>query len=87
MRIEELIEKWYYTRKQISELKKQEENYRQVIMKYMEQHNTVKINTNQYECSLKKQSRKQLDKKNLPEEIINKYSVEKTYNTVYIKKL
>ncbi len=83
--IKDLVKKWYESKRKASEYEKLAEKTRDLIVSYMEEKSLDTIKTDDYVVTKKSMSRNFLTKKDMPDEIWQKYSTNKTFDTYYIR--
>lgn len=84
--IQNLLENWHDTKKNITELEKKFDKYKKLAEKIMSSQNCSKLESKYYSLSKRKLTRQQLSRQNIPKDIWDKYSHEITYPVFYIKK-
>jgi hypothetical protein len=83
--IKNLVKKWYETKRKAAEYEKIAENTKDMIVSYMEENEVDTIKTDDYVVTKKSMSRNFLIKKDMPEDIWQKYSKNKVFDSYYIK--
>ena len=84
--IENLLNKWYNSKQELSQLEKKIEKYKMLAENLMNKENTDVIKSDKYILQRKEMNRTIIGKKDLPEDIWNRYSKELFYNAFYISK-
>ena len=84
--VDSLLNKWYETKQQISELEKKLEKYKLFAEKIMDSKQIDVISNSQYTLQRKEMNRTSLGKKDLPPEIWDRYAKESFFNAFYISK-
>lgn len=84
-RVEQVLKKWYKSKKEISRLEKDCEKYKEFIGRVMDQRDTNSLVRGIYTTNRRHDSRKTLSKSNVPSEIWEKYSTIIYYDTYYVK--
>ena len=82
--IENLLNKWYEAKQEISALEKKIEKYKKAAENIMNETNTDILSSSKYNLSKKEMNKTTIGKKDLPEDIWNRYSKETFYNAFYI---
>jgi hypothetical protein len=83
--INDLLENWHDTKQEIAALEKKCDKYKKLAEKIMIVTGDSKIESSSYSLSKRKMTRYQLTKQNVPKEIWDKYSVEISYPSYYLK--
>jgi len=83
---ENLLNKWYDAKQEISMLEKKIEKYKEVAESIMNKTNTDVLSSSKYNLSKREMNKTTIGKKDLPEDIWNRYSKETFYNAFYISK-
>jgi hypothetical protein len=86
MNDQELLEKWYDAKQQISELEDKIEKYKKIADNIMDHKNTDTLSCDKYTLSKKDMNKTSISKKDLPIEIWEKYSKESFYSAFYLSK-
>lgn len=84
--IENLLNKWYEAKQEISMLEKKIEKYKEVAESIMNKTNSDVLSSSKYSLSKREMNKTTIGKKDLPEDIWNRYSKETFYNAFYISK-
>jgi len=84
--IDKLLSKWSETKVEISELEKKIEKYKRIAAKIMNKKNTNTLFSNQYKLERKNMNNSKIYKKDLPPEILNKFSKNVSYEAFYLRK-
>lgn len=84
--IENLLNKWYEAKQEISILEKKIEKYKEVAESIMNKTNSDVLSSSKYSLSKREMNKTTIGKKDLPEDIWNRYSKETFYNAFYISK-
>ena len=84
--IENLLNKWYEAKQEISMLEKKIEKYKEVADSIMNKTNSDVLSSSKYSLSKREMNKTTIGKKDLPEDIWNRYSKETFYNAFYISK-
>ena len=84
--IENLLNKWYEAKQEISILEKIIEKYKEVADSIMNKTNSDVLSSSKYSLSKREMNKTTIGKKDLPEDIWNRYSKETFYNAFYISK-
>ena len=84
--IENLLNKWYSAKQELSQLEKKIEKYKVLAENLMNKENTDEISSDNYILKRKELNRTTIGKKDLPEDIWDRYSKELFYNAFYISK-
>ena len=84
--IENLLNKWYSAKQELSQLEKKIEKYKVLAENLMNKENTDEISSDNYILKRKELNRTTIGKKDLPEDIWERYSKELFYNAFYISK-
>jgi hypothetical protein len=84
--IENLLNKWYNAKQELFQLEKKIEKYKVLAENLMNKENIDVIKSEKYILQRKEMNRTTIGKKDLPEDIWNRYSKELFYNAFYISK-
>jgi len=84
--IENLLSKWYNAKQELFQLEKKIEKYKVLAENLMNKENIDVIKSEKYILQRKEMNRTTIGKKDLPEDIWNRYSKELFYNAFYISK-
>ena len=84
--IENLLNKWYNAKQELFQLEKKIEKYKVLAENLMNKENIDIIKSEKYILQRKEMNRTTIGKKDLPEDIWNRYSKELFYNAFYISK-
>lgn len=84
--IENLLNKWYEAKQEISILEKKIEKCKEVAESIMNKTNTDVLSSSKYSLSKREMNKTTIGKKDLPEDIWNRYSKETFYNAFFISK-
>lgn len=84
--IENLLSKWYNAKQELFQLEKKIEKYKVLAENLMNKENIDVIKSEKYILQRKEMNRTSIGKKDLPEDIWNRYSKELFYNAFYISK-
>jgi hypothetical protein len=84
--VNEILEKWYLTKTEITRLEKKVENYKNKINKIMVENHRDEIKGDDYTVSKTSITRHSLNKKNVPVEIYDKYKSKISYESFFVKK-
>lgn len=84
--IENLLSKWYNAKQELFQLEKKIEKYKVLAENLMNKENIDIIKSEKYILQRKEMNRTTIGKKDLPEDIWNRYSKELFYNAFYISK-
>lgn len=84
--IEELLNDWNKIKEHISILEKNMDKCKKIAEKIMDENNTDKIESKLFSLERKELNRTSISKKDLPEEIWNRFSKESFYNVFYLTK-
>lgn len=82
--IDNLLEKWFETKKEITKLEKKCETYKRFAEQIMNGKGTDKISNEDYKLSRRTLSRHAINRKDVPKEIWNQYSKEISYPAFYL---
>jgi hypothetical protein len=82
--IEELLNNWNKIKENISMLEKKMEQCKHTAEKLMDNNNTDKLDSKLYTLERRELNRTSISKKDLPEEIWNRFSKESFYNVFYL---
>jgi len=82
--IENLLNKWYSAKQELSMLEKKIEKYKILAENLMNKENVDVLTSNNYILKRKEINKTTIGKKDLPIDIWNKYSKESFYNAFYI---
>lgn len=85
--IEDLLEKWHQAKQSISELETKCDKYKKLAEKILTTSGTSSISSSGYKLSKKNMSRETLAKKDVPNEVWNKYSRKVQYSAYYLTEL
>lgn len=83
--IKDLVKKWYESKRKSGEYEKIADKTKDIIVSYMEENELDTIRTDDYVVTKKSMSRNFLTKKDMPEEVWQKYSRNKVFDSYYIK--
>jgi hypothetical protein len=83
--IKDLVKKWYEYKRKSSDYEKIADKTKDIIVSYMEENDLDTIRTDDYVVTKKSMSRNFLTKKDMPEEVWQKYSRNKVFDSYYIK--
>jgi len=83
--VKDLVKKWYESKRKAADYEKIAEKTKDIIVSYMEENELDTIRTDDYVVTKKSMSRNFLTKKDMPEEVWQKYSRNKVYDSYYIK--
>ena len=84
--IENLLSKWHEAKQEISILEKKIEKSKSIATNLMDKENIDTITSNNFVLNRREQNRMTIGKKDLPEDIWNRYCKELFYNVFYISK-
>jgi len=84
--IENLLSKWHEAKQEIAVLEKKIEKYKAVATNLMDKNNIDVLTSSNFVLNRKEQNRTTISRKDLPEEIWNRYCKELFYNVFYISK-
>ena len=84
--IENLLNKWYSSKQELSQLEKKIEKYKNIAENLMNKENSDVIISNNFILKRKELNRTTIGKKDLPQDIWDRYSKELSYNAFYISK-
>ena len=84
--LEELFEKWYDTKAQLSTLEKKCDVYKRTIARVLDARNTNAIRGRYFKVSKRTINKPQLLKKNVPRDIWQRYASNLQYDSYYISK-
>lgn len=84
--IDNLLNRWYDAKQQISELEKKIEKYKTFAEKFMDSKQIDSISNDKFTLQRKEMNRTSLGKKDLPPEIWDRYAKESFFNAFYISK-
>jgi hypothetical protein len=82
--INELLEKWFNAKQNITSLEQQCEKYKKLADRIMNTKNTNTLSSNKFKVSRNKKTRSSLGKKDVPQNIWNSYSKTSTFNTFHL---
>lgn len=85
--IDELLERWNETKDKITELEKKCEKYKAYCEKLMKRMNVDILSGSKFYVSKVNVTRSTMSKKDVPDEIWNKYSNKCSYPSYYVKKV
>lgn len=83
--IDEIIMKWYDVKIESKKLNEKEKKYKDIIQRIMDLTNNNVIKGKDLSVIRKFQKRKFISRENLPSDIFNEYSIEKSISMMYIK--
>lgn len=84
--MENIIEKWYKNKQELTKIQKKCDGYKKHIQKYMNKNNINTLNVGNYTITQRCILKECLLKKNIPSDIWNQYSTNSSYNSLYISK-
>jgi len=84
--INNLLDKWYEAKQEISSLEKKIEKYKMYIEDIMNKRNIDVLSSDKITVQRKEQNRTTISKKDLPSDIWDRYCKELFYNVFYISK-
>lgn len=84
MNIEEILEKWYNTKQELTRLEKKCEHYKRQIRKVMEHKHTDSISSSDFKVTRRHIERETIAKKDLPRDIWKQYASLNEYESFYI---
>ena len=84
--IENLLDNWYLAKQEICKLEKKIEKYKTIAENLMNKEKNDIISSANYILQKKECNRSTIGKKDLPEDIWDRYSKELFYNAFYISK-
>lgn len=84
--IDNLLNKWYDAKQEISILEKKIEKYKKLAESIMDSKNTDNLSNSLYVLQRRDMNRTSIGKKDLPLELWNKYAKESFFNAFYISK-
>lgn len=84
--MEEILEKWYDSKKKVEEYEEKINKYKSQIMKQMNKLGQDKISTDTFTVSRRRNVKRYLSKEVVPVEVWNKYSTECSYDSFFLKK-
>jgi hypothetical protein len=82
--IEDLLEKWHKTKKDISDLEAKCDKYKKLAEKILTTTGANSVSSSTYKLTRKNMSRETLAKKDVPTDVWNKYSRKVEYSAYYI---
>jgi len=83
--IDEILEKWVESKKQVLYHENQSEKYREAVERYMTKKSINTLEGTDYTVTKRSNTRETLAKKDVPVDVWNKYSNKFTYNSYYVK--
>lgn len=84
--IDDLLDKWYEAKQTIAELEKKQDKYKKLAEKLMSSSGSNSLSSSSYKLSRKNMIRLSLSKKDVPDDIWNRYAKQISYSAYYIKK-
>jgi hypothetical protein len=84
MDIDTILEKWNHAKKQNLLYEKECDKYKDAIERYMKRKNISTINGKYYNVSKRSNTRQQLSKQSVPQDIWDLYATKITYNSYYL---
>jgi hypothetical protein len=84
--INNLLDKWYEAKQEISSLEKKIEKYKLYVEDIMNKRNIDVLSSDKITVQRKEQNRTTISKKDLPSDIWDRYCKELFYNVFYISK-
>jgi hypothetical protein len=84
--MEEILEKWYDSKKKLEEYEEQIKKYKCEIVKQMNKLGKDKISTNNFTVSRRRNIKRYLSKESVPVDLWNKYSIQCNYDSFFLKK-
>lgn len=85
--LDTLFKEWYNLKKNLSKLQEREEDIKKMVNKIMKIEKTSKLEGDDFKVEKRYQKRKLISRKDLPEDIFDKYCKEKEIEILYLKKL
>jgi hypothetical protein len=83
---ETLLDKWYDAKQEIAILEKKIDKYKKAAENIMNESNSDVLSSSKYYLSRREMNKTTIGKKDLPEDIWNRFSKETFYNAFYISK-
>jgi len=77
--LDKILEKWDKYKKELSEIEKKVQKYKELVEKYMNEETVNSLETKNYTVSRINCSKSTVSKKDVPEEIWNKYERRSKY--------
>lgn len=84
--MEEILEKWYDSKKKLEEYEEKIKKYKCEIIKQMNKLGKDKISTNNFTVSRRRNIKRYLSKESVPVDLWNKYSIQCNYDSFFLKK-
>lgn len=85
-KIEDILEKWDKTRKQIEELEEKLQGFKNQVTNEMNRREVDKIIAGDYKVTRRRNTRTYITKENVPEDIWKKYSSRCSYDALFLTK-
>lgn len=85
--IDELLEIWNETKTKIADLEKKCDKYKQYCERLMKKMNVDILSGSRYYVSRSQVTRSTMSKKDVPDDVWNKYASKCTYPSYYVKKV
>lgn len=82
--MEQILEKFYNYKQEIKKMEKECEKYKKIIKKRMKDENINTISRGIYTVKKRNMTSSRINKKDVPQDIWNKYSVITKYDALYI---
>lgn len=84
--IDELLENWFQTKKNIAVLEKKCERYKKLAEKLMDAKEEENLHSDKYILTRRNMTRENLSKKNVPADIWSKYCKKSQFSAYYFTK-
>lgn len=85
-KVDELLSRWNGLKRQKSDIEQEEEEIKELIKELMSETGKNYLDGRKYSAELKKQSRKTISRKDLPEDLWDKYCKTSSCEILYLKK-
>tara|TARA_B110000438_G_scaffold71675_1_gene71885 strand:+ start:581 stop:841 length:261 start_codon:yes stop_codon:yes gene_type:complete len=82
--MDDTLQKWYDKKEQIKKLTKDCERYKKRVDTYMKEHDLHTLDCMKHKVVKKKITSNRIIKKNIPENIWEKFSTETSYTSLYL---
>ncbi len=83
--INDLLENWHDTKKEIAELEKKCDKYKRLAERIMIAQGSSKLESSLFSLSKRNMNRQQLTRQNVPKDIWDRYATEISYPSYFLK--
>jgi hypothetical protein len=83
--INDLLENWHDTKKEIAKLEKKCDKYKELAEKIMTSQGGSKLESSSFSLSKRNMNRRQITRQNIPKDIWDRYATEISYPSYFLK--